>query len=140
MIHFSLQQTDLRVRSVVATAETLLAGPYRGNQTLRQKTEELKERWSQFRQDLDTLAQKYTAATTYWTLIEETEEWVREVTEYIVDLTKKVTETRTSEDAARLKDQLVQYTRPKQAEQETRLMEMEKQADILYGNVFEAYC
>lgn len=119
----------------MTTAETLLAGPYRGNQTLRQRTDELKERWSDFRRELDDLNQKLSAATTYWHLVEETEEWIRETTEYIVDVGKKVTETKTSDDANRLMGQLEQYMKPKQAEQEIRLREMEKQAKVLYGMV-----
>lgn len=118
---------------MVSTAETWLSGPYRGNQRLRQNTDRLKQKWSDFRRELDDFRQKLTAAETYWTLVDESEYWIRETTEYIVDVGRKTAELKTSEQANQLMGQLETYMKPKQRQQEERLERMEKAARVLYG-------
>lgn len=118
---------------MVTTAEQWLSGPYRGNQRLRQNTDKLKQKWSDFRHDLDDFRQKLTAAETYWTLVDESEYWIRETTEYIVDVGRKTAELKTSEQANQLMGQLETYMKPKQRQQEERIVRMETAAKVIYG-------
>lgn len=128
-----MQQTDKRVSSVVTTAETYISGPYRTSSKLQERTHRLKQMWSDFRREVEEVQEKFTSATTYWTLVEETEIWTQEITEYIVNVGRKTAQLKSPQEAIELQEKLETYIKPKQQEQETRIVKMEVAARHLYG-------
>lgn len=128
------QLTDQRVHSFLAMAAS---GVYRSQENIREASEELKRKWTEFRHRLDHFRQSMSTVSTYFTLIEETEMWIRETIEYISEIGRRSQQCQSSEEANRLMEQLEQYMKPRQMEQDERMRRIEQMAILLFGEEAE---
>uniref|UniRef100_A0A915IUQ6 Ig-like domain-containing protein n=1 Tax=Romanomermis culicivorax TaxID=13658 RepID=A0A915IUQ6_ROMCU len=137
VLEHKVQPTDQKVSQIIRTAEHHLSGPHAGNRIIREYTDQLRIKWDDFRRRLDETKKHLEAAKSYWSLIDQSETWIKETSEFVVDAGRKTNELKTSRDADSLKSKMNEFMSTKKVEQEERIEKMEKNAEVLYGEEAE---
>ncbi|KHJ47618.1 immunoglobulin I-set domain protein [Trichuris suis] len=98
---------------------------------------EMERTWTLLNNNLQQVNERLNAASTCWTLIEEIEAWVQELTEYFIQVGKEVAKCRTSDQVQQLSDQFNRFAEQQQKVHDDKLQRLRNAAKQLYGKECE---
>ncbi|OUC40202.1 immunoglobulin I-set domain protein [Trichinella nativa] len=125
--------TEDRVRNIFARLELEQSlSPDLANDSKR-----LQDLCSELEREVQRFQKNLAPASTYWKLVEETEIWIQEITEYIIEVRQRSAHCRTAEQVKQLTDDFDRHIKEEKAKQEERLNKIKESAKILHGEQWD---
>ncbi|KRX97672.1 Muscle M-line assembly protein unc-89 [Trichinella pseudospiralis] len=127
------KMTEDRVRNIFARLEleqSLSAD-------LANDSKRLQDLCSELEQEVQRFEKNLAPASAYWKLVEETEIWIQEITEYIIEVRQRSAHCRTAEQVKQLSDDFDRHIKEQKAKQEERLKKIKESAKILHGEQWD---
>ncbi|KAL1245348.1 Muscle M-line assembly protein [Trichinella spiralis] len=104
---------------------------------LANDSKRLQDLCSELEREVQRFQKNLAPASTYWKLVEETEIWIQEITEYIIEVRQRSAHCRTAEQVKQLTDDFDRHIKEEKAKQEERLNKIKESAKILHGEQWD---
>jgi len=131
----NVQLVGARVKNFCGTADDMIKSGVHDSRRIRHEVDELKRKWDEFQKSIGDYNKSLDESRRFFELMEGCDGWIKGAGQFLLDVGRKATDCKTSQDAIALIGQLENFRNVGGAEQDGRLNEMECIATALYGNV-----
>ncbi|ESO07120.1 hypothetical protein HELRODRAFT_191066 [Helobdella robusta] len=124
-----------RVTDFMATADKMIKDGHYDSRRIRHEVDETNRKWKHFYDSLSKFKLALDENITFYELHDKCEGWINEAGQFLLTISKKAPNCKTSEDVETLIKCIVQYRSEGGGQQDERLKNMEVVATNLYGSV-----
>ncbi|XP_060064415.1 titin-like, partial [Ylistrum balloti] len=130
----TVQLIEKKIDMFTSTAQVMVQDQHYDAIHIGREIDLLKTKWSTFHTSVGNYRMLLDVSITYFTLIEESEQWIREGNTLLINISRRTPECRNPEDAETLARSLNSFMETGKPRQEDRLKHISELAVELYGN------
>ncbi|KAG1672025.1 Muscle M-line assembly protein unc-89 [Nymphon striatum] len=129
----TIEMLEKQIKTFSSTAEKLLTNQHYDSSHIEYEITQLQTKWSKFHQQVSQHRSSIDLSIEYLKLMDEAEEWLTEGSRILITIARKSTSVKTPEEANTLLEEIENFTKRGDVQQDERLKKLSKMAVQLFG-------
>ena len=130
---FSVQLIEKKINNFTDTAELMVQDKHYDSVHIRREIDMLNTKWTTFHTSVHDYREMLDVSIIYFALVEESEQWMSDANNVLMNIGMQANECRTPEDANELLEKIHRYVDEGRPVQDERMSKMSELAEQLYG-------
>ena len=132
-MYFSVQLIEKKINNFTDTAELMVQDKHYDSVHIRREIDMLNTKWTTFHTSVHDYREMLDVSIIYFALVEESEQWMSDANNVLMNIGMQANECRTPEDANELLEKIHRYVDEGRPVQDERMSKMSELAEQLYG-------